>query len=188
MKKTVIFFAVILISGLTLQAQSPAEQFWSNLQKHCGKAYEGTLALPKDDPAFGGKRLTMHVRSCSATEIKVPFFVGEDKSRTWVFTLKDGVVTLKHDHRHEDGSEDEVTQYGGTASNTGSTNLQVFPADQYTATLLPRAATNVWSVGLDETTFSYNLTRVNNNSVFKVIMDLTKPIETPDAPWGWKGN
>jgi len=65
--------------------------------------------------------------------------------------------------------------------------MQVFPADQFTATLLPRAASNIWSVTLDETIFTYNLTRINNNSVFKVVMDLTKPIETPDAPWGWKG-
>lgn len=186
MNRTVIIFTLLLASVFTLQAQSPVDQFWNNLQKHCGKAYEGTLALPKDDTAFGGKRLVMHVRSCSATEVKVPFFVGDDKSRTWIFTLKDGLITLKHDHRHEDGSEDEVTQYGGTASNSGSTTMQVFPADQFTASLLPRAATNVWSVTLEETIFTYNLTRINNNSVFKVVMDLTKPIETPDAPWGWK--
>lgn len=185
MNKAVITLVFLLVAAFTIQAQNPTQQFWSNLQKHCGKAYEGTLALPKDDPAFGGKTLTMHVRSCSATEIKVPFFVGDDMSRTWVFTLKDGLITLKHDHRHEDGSEDEVTQYGGTASNGGSATMQVFPADQFTATLLPRAATNVWSVSLNETNFTYNLTRINNNSVFKVIMDLTKPIKTPDAPWGW---
>ena len=152
MNRTVITLALLLVSVFTIQAQSPAEQFWNNLQKHCGKAYEGSLVLPENDPAFGGKRLTMHVRSCSANEIKVPFFVGDDKSRTWVFTLKDGLITLKHDHRHEDGSEDEVTQYGGSASNTGSATTQVFPADQFTASLLPRAASNVWSVNLNETT------------------------------------
>ena len=185
MKTLAITLTFLLLSATVLQAQSPAEEFWTNLQKHCGKAYEGQLELPKDDTAFGGKRLVMHVRACSATEIKVPFFVGDDKSRTWVFTLKDGLITLKHDHRHEDGTEDKVTQYGGTASNTGATTMQFFPADQFTATLLPRAATNVWSVTLDETTFSYNLTRLMNNSVFKVVFDLTKPVEKPEAPWGW---
>jgi hypothetical protein len=187
MNRIALVLTLLLVSALSVQAQNNVDQFWDNLQKHCGKAYEGMLALPKDDPAFGGKRLVMHVRSCSATEIKVPFFVGDDKSRTWIFTLKEGLITLKHDHRHEDGSEDEVTQYGGTASNSGSATMQVFPADQFTATLLPRAASNVWSVTLEETIFTYNLTRINNNSVFKVVMDLTKPIETPDAPWGWKG-
>jgi len=176
----------LLIIASNLQAQTDADEFWNNLQKHCGKAYEGTLELPKDDEGFAGKKLVMHVRSCSANEIRVPFFVGEDRSRTWVFTKKNGVITLKHDHRHEDGSEDEVTQYGGTASNTGSDNLQMFPADQHTATLLPRAATNVWSVSLDDTSYSYNLSRIYNNTVFRVVFDLTDPIKTPKAPWGWK--
>lgn len=185
MKSIITFLAFLLSISLSAEAQTPANEFWASLQKHCGKAYEGQLKLPKDDTAFGGKKLVMHVRSCSATEIKVPFFVGDDKSRTWVFTLKDGLITLKHDHRHEDGSEDEVTQYGGTASNSGSATLQFFPADQHTATLLPRAASNVWSVSLDETTFGYNLTRIYNNTVFKVVFDLTKPVDEPGAPWGW---
>ncbi|MCE7995310.1 MAG: hypothetical protein HEP71_25255 [Roseivirga sp.] len=186
MKRVLTTLALLLSVTLTSQAQNPAVSFWNNLQKHCGLAYEGTLELPKDDTAFGGKRLVMHIRSCSPTQIKVPFFVGDDKSRTWIFTLKNGVITLKHDHRHKDGSEDDVTQYGGTASNAGSATMQVFPADQFTASLLPRAATNVWSVSLAETAFSYNLNRVNNNSVFKVVFDLTQPIETPETPWGWE--
>ncbi len=183
--KRILTIALLLL-GASLTAQTGAETFWSNLQKHCGKAYEGQLIEPENDEGFAGKKLIMHVRSCSAKEIKVPFFVGDDLSRTWVFTKKKGVITLKHDHRHEDGSEDEVTQYGGTATNTGSGNLQMFPADQHTATLLPRAATNVWSVSIDENSYGYNLSRIYNNTVFKVTFDLTQPISTPEAPWGWK--
>lgn len=183
-----ILTIALLLFGASLTAQTGAETFWNNLQKHCGKAYEGQLIAPENDEGFAGKKLVMHVRSCTSKEIKVPFFVGDDRSRTWVFTKKKGVITLKHDHRHEDGSEDEVTQYGGTASNTGSANLQMFPADQQTATLLPRAATNVWSVSLDEKSYGYNLSRIFNNTIFKVEFDLTKPIKTPEAPWGWKGN
>jgi hypothetical protein len=181
--------SLIFITSITsAQEQTPAQEFWNSLQSLCGQSYEGRLALPEDDEQFGGKRLIMHVRSCSDTEIKVPFFVGEDRSRTWVFTFNEGVITLKHDHRHEDGSEDEVTQYGGTASNTGMAGVQVFPADAATAALLPRAATNIWWVALDDTTFTYNLRRLNSETVFKVVMDLTKTIETPEAPWGWDGN
>lgn len=187
MYKTLTLLLLIVSSAVSAQEQTPAQAFWNSLQTLCGKAYEGHLALPEEDERFGGKRLVMHVRSCSDTEIRVPFFVGEDKSRTWVFTYSDGLITLKHDHRHEDGSEDNVTQYGGTASNTGMADIQVFPADAETAALLPNAATNVWWVTLDETTFTYNLKRLNSDTIFKVVIDLTKTIDTPEAPWGWEG-
>ncbi|GAA0879274.1 hypothetical protein GCM10009119_22420 [Algoriphagus jejuensis] len=128
----------------------------------------------------------MHVRSCEDGRIRVPFFVGEDRSRTWVLTREEnGLIQLKHDHRHEDGSEDTVTQYGGMASNTGSPTVQFFPADQFTADVLPAAVGNVWWITLDETAFTYNLRRLGTPTLFTVKFDLTKPIEVPDAPWGW---
>ncbi|SEG48771.1 hypothetical protein SAMN03080598_04176 [Algoriphagus boritolerans DSM 17298 = JCM 18970] len=65
-----------------------------------------------------------------------------------------GLIQLKHDHRHEDGSENQVTQYGGTASNTGSMPMQFFPADQFIAELLPAAVGNVWWITMDETSFT----------------------------------
>ena len=58
-------------------------------------------------------------RSCDLAEIRIPFHVGEDRSRTWVMTPTSVGLRLKHDHRHEDGSEDEVTQYGGDTRGTG---------------------------------------------------------------------
>jgi hypothetical protein len=187
MRKILILPILIICSIVNAQDKTPAQKFWMTLQEHCGNAYEGILAIPKEDEQFGGKRLVMHVRSCSETEIRVPFFVGDDKSRTWVFTFENGVITLKHDHRHEDGTEDKVTQYGGTASNSGMADVQFFPADQETATLLPRAATNIWWVTMSDTTFTYNLRRLNSDTVFKVEMDLSQTIETPESPWGWKG-
>ncbi|ANH61042.1 hypothetical protein [Dokdonia donghaensis] len=186
LKQSLLLLCVIISSSLLAQEKRPSDIFWETLSSHCGKAYKGHLALPENDEAFGGKELVMHVRSCSDNEIKVPFFVGEDRSRTWVFTKKDGIITLKHDHRHEDGSEDAVTQYGGTASNVGKEDIQFFPADPHTQQLIPAAATNVWWVTLDDTTFTYNLRRLGRDSVFKVVMDITKPIATPEAPWGWK--
>ncbi len=61
----------------------------------------------------------MHVRSCKKGTISIPFFVGDDKSKTWVFYRnKDNLVTLKYDYRHEDVSEDKITQYCGSSPNT----------------------------------------------------------------------
>lgn len=187
MLKRILFLITILFSLQSIgQDNEPSLSFWNTLKSHCGKAYAGTLEIPEEDEAFGGKRLVMHVRSCSDNEIKIPFYVGDDKSRTWILTMTDGIIALKHDHRYEDGTMDNVNFYGGTASNQGKVGIQTFPADVHTQILIPGAATNVWWITLDETSFTYNLRRLGTDRVFKVVMDLTKPIETPDAPWGWE--
>jgi hypothetical protein len=180
-------FLVFLLSfsfiGLA-QEKSGAKQFWENLQKHCGKSYEGEIKEGPANDDFRGKKLVMHLRSCSENEIRIPFFVGENKSRTWVLTYEKDRILLKHDHRHEDGSEDKVTQYGGKTTNSGTASFQFFPADQETYELIPRAASNIWWVTLDEKVFSYNLRRIGSETVFSVLFDLTKTVENPTAPWG----
>ncbi len=161
-------------------------QFWDALQEHCGNSYSGTVLEAPENDDFRGKKLVMHIRSCDDRVIKIPFFVGDDRSRTWILTRKDNRIQLKHDHRHQDGTEDEITRYGGTSPNTGLQNLQLFPADQETAELLPLAATNVWWITLDEHSFSYNLKRLGTERLFNVEFDLSKTIDTPAAPWGWE--
>src|SRR5690554_1940779 len=180
---TVLF--LILGNGLFAQEAPGSVKFWENLKKHCGKSYEGEVLAGKDNEAFMDKRLVMHVRSCDGNVIRIPFFVGDDRSRTWVFTLKNEVIQLKHDHRKEDGSDDEITQYGGTSTNTGVEERQFFPADQETADLIAYASHNVWWVTLDENSFSYNLRRLGTDRLFTVQFDLTKEVEAPPAPWGW---
>ncbi|MBK6263584.1 hypothetical protein JKA74_00940 [Marivirga sp. S37H4] len=187
-----LFFVILSLFAATSYAQeiqekkeNPQLQFWNELSKHCGKAFAGkiiTEPVPKD---FQDQELKMHVIACSDNQIKIPFVVGENRSRTWVFTRQESGIQLKHDHRHEDGSPDKVTMYGGTSSNTGFKNLQYFPADQETADLIPYAAGNVWWVTVSDSTFTYNLRRVNNDSHITVEFDLTKEIEAPEIPWGW---
>ena len=155
MKKLTLFFVVLLYLGslpqVFAQEKAPSKQFWDLLSTHCGKAYEGKLVSPESDPRFAGK-LVMHVRSCEDGRLRIPFFVGEDLSRTWVLTMDEQqLIQLKHDHRHADGSEDTVTQYGGKATNTGSANTQFFPADAFTAGLLPAAVGNVWWITVYDT-------------------------------------
>ena len=185
--KRVLFLIAILFTLQSMgQENEPATSFWNTLKSHCGKAYAGVLEIPEEDEAFGGKKLVMHVRSCSENEIKIPFYVGDDKSRTWILSRNEGIISLKHDHRHEDGTMDAVNFYGGTASNQGKANIQFFPADVHTQTLILDAATNVWWITIDEKTFTYNLRRLGTDRVFKVVMNLTEAIETPNAPWGWE--
>ncbi|WP_299210718.1 hypothetical protein [uncultured Dokdonia sp.] len=179
-------FLICSVAITIAQEKSEVDQFWASLQSLCNTSYKGQLVLPENDPQFAGKELIMHIRSCSDREIKIPFFVGEDRSRTWVFTKENDRITLKHDHRHEDGSEDKITMYGGTTTNIGQPTLQVFPADSQTQTMIPAASGNVWWVTIDKNTFTYNLRRLGTERIFTVSFDLSTPVENPEAPWGWK--
>lgn len=165
----------LIISGFTVQAQHP---FLQNLQKFCGKSFEGTVAFPKDgkDP-FAGKRLVIHFLKCDSNEVSIPFYVGEDRSRTWVLTNDSSGLLLKHDHRHKDGTPDSITMYGGYAAPSQRSWIQFFPADSYTAKLIPPAATNEWCMLLseDRKTFSYILHR-NGEPRFRADFDLSKPL------------
>jgi len=187
-----ILIATLFLNQLNeIKAQEAiaSHQFWDQLNKHCGRAYEGEIMTPSENDPFTGKKLLIHFISCDneSRTMKIPFHVGEDRSRTWVLTWeKNGFIQLKHDHRHEDGSEDEVTQYGGTSTNVGLPNLQMFPADEETSIRIPYASHNVWWFGVDETSLTYNLRRIGSDRYFSVKFDLTKPVEIPAAPWGWK--
>ena len=175
-------------SAATASTTSHQDNFWQSLQQLCGKAYGGTiLSAPPNDTVFKGKTLLMHVRSCGPAVIRIPFFTGEDRSRTWVFTKTKEQLSLKHDHRHADGTPDSITQYGGHTANSGSASVQLFPADQVTTNLLPAAAANVWWVELvPGKHFIYNLRRMGTDRLFSIRFDLTQEMVPPGPPWGWK--
>ena len=186
MKKYILFFVFIATNIATnAQQKSGSQQFWDTLKQHCGKAYQGEVTQGITDD-FKNGALIMHVKSCEDGTIRIPFFVGENRSRTWVLTLKNDRILLKHDHRHEDGTEDKVTQYGGMTTNSGQAGIQVFPADQQTVDMLPTAAGNVWWITIDKDFFTYNLRRIGSERVFTVKFNLANPVATPKAPWGWK--
>lgn len=183
----IIVFAACRSSRTTINETGGSQIFWGELQKLCGKSFEGeVIAAPANDTAFRNKKLVMHVRSCDPGTIRIPFMVGENRSRTWVITKQNDRLQLKHDHRHQDGKEDSVTQYGGVSPNSGSAILQMFPADQATVNILPAAAINVWWIELvPNKYFTYNLRRMGTDRYFSVRFDLTREVSAPPAPWGW---
>jgi hypothetical protein len=183
----------ISYSPMILQQQSiygdtlGVDQFWQKLKEHCGKTYEGTITSGATaNDGFSGKRLAMHVLSCSEDQLLIPFNVGENRSRTWILTKVKDRIELKHDHRHEDGTNDAVTMYGGTSTNSGLPGIAVFPADQMTIKTIPAAATNVWWMTINNTTFTYNLRRIGSDRLFTVTFDITKPVDKPLPSWGWE--
>lgn len=168
-----------------LTAASEQDAFWASLEGLCGNAYAGRLVQGgASDSTFRTAQLVMHVRECSADTIRIPFHVDGDRSRTWVVTRTGHGLRLKHDHRHEDGTEDAVTQYGGD-SRGGTSEWQEFAADAHTAQLIPAASTNVWTIEVvPGERFAYALRREGTDRRFRVEFDLAEPVPAPPAPWG----
>jgi hypothetical protein len=168
----VLLISVIVIAAMACEAEeknntddtAPAVEFFNNMSELCGETFTGGIDYP-DDPEheMAGFEYTMIVESCTEKEIRIPFHVGENKSRTWVLTLEGDRLLFKHDHRHEDGTPEDLTMYGGYANENGDAYRQYFPADQQTTDMLPEAASNVWMMHIDEenSQFVYYLERHN---------------------------
>ncbi|MBA2665240.1 MAG: hypothetical protein H0U74_23330 [Bradymonadaceae bacterium] len=184
-------------TSVTVKVQRPAKEapkgdgFLEHLRRYCGQAFEGELV--KDEPAssaadWGGNRLVMHVQHCSPDEIRVPFHVGTNRSRTWIVRRDGHRLELRHDHRHEDGSPDAITLYGGFSIDEDSdpTNVRRFPADADTVAMMPKVATNVWTMSFGDETFVYQLQRKEEGRIFRASFDLSKPVTPPPLPWGYE--
>lgn len=204
MRRFVVIAALALSACATTPPSNPQDAFWTNLRAHCGKAYSGKLASDEAaDADFKGRLMLMHVRSCTDNEIRIPFHIGPkdgdskwDRSRTWVITRTTTGLRLKHDHRHEDGSEDRLTQYGGDTATAGTATAQAFPVDAESIALFRRegrdvSVTNVWEIEISDKDaanrrFAYVLRRTDVNArFFRVEFDLSREAQTPPAPWGF---
>ena len=177
----------------------PADAFLAAIASHCGKAYAGRIVANRPDPAappstapdpFEGKALVMHVRGCDAParELRIPFHVGEDHSRTWVLTRTPQGLRLKHDHRHADGTPDVLTLYGGHTATPGTATRQEFPVDAESIALFRRegsaaSVTNTWAMDIGAGVFAYELSRPGGR-LFRVEFDLRAPVPAPPPPWG----
>ncbi|WP_448213857.1 hypothetical protein [Colwellia sp. MEBiC06753] len=166
------------------------DAFFSAIKAHCGKAYAGKVVVDNSNStAFANKKLIMHVRVCNDEQLQIPFHVGDNASRTWIITKTGSGLSLKHDHRHQDGSFDEQTMYGGHTIDAGWPQVQSFPADQYSKELftahgIPQSNGNTWQMFIYPEKFTYRLVRQGRE--FTVDFDLTQPIPVPDAPWGYQ--
>lgn len=183
------------------------DRFWASLTSHCGKAYAGQLtSSDAADADLSGAAMVMHVRTCSAERITVPFHIRQpdgswDRSRTWVLTRQAEGLRLKHDHRHADGAPDAVTLYGGDTADAGTGRSQAFAVDAESIAMFQReglsaSVTNVWTVEVDpvgstDARFVYRLDRSVTRGApadrhFRVEFDATKPVPAPPAPWGFE--
>lgn len=164
------------------------DAFFENLRALCGQAFEGKVVEGNaSDDDFVRQRLVMHVRECGENELRIPFHVGDNRSRTWILTRTGSGLQLKHDHREPDGSDDAMTMYGGHTIDAGWASAQAFPADRYSqeifvAQAIPQSIDNTWHMYIYPDRFTYRLTRAGRE--FRVDFDLTAPVPPPPAPWG----
>ena len=163
-------------------ADTPQDAFFNNLTALCGQRFQGRVTT--DDAAdadFRSQRLTMHVRDCSPSEIRIPFRVGDDRTRTWVITRTETGLRLKHDHRDpEDGHTHTLHWYGGDTASAGTAERQEFPVDDESIALFNAnnaqvSTTNVWDVEVHPgQSYVYELSRANR--LLRVEFDTTKPL------------
>jgi len=183
--------ALVASAACRKDPSRPADAFFSALATLCGQAFSGRIVAndpPSPNDAFAGKSLVMHVRSCEANELRIPFHVGDDRSRTWVIMRTATGLRLKHDHRHADGSPDAVTMYGGDTAVPGTPSRQEFPVDADSKAMFERqglaaSLTNTWAIEIHPgVKFVYELAR--SGRLFRVEFDLTTPVTPPPPPWG----
>lgn len=175
------------------------EGFIQNLMPMCGQSYGGkvvsTDAVDKD---WREAALIAGPVICEPGGIKMPLAVRENRSRTWVLIPERGRLTLKHDHRHKDGTPDAVSWYGGTSQGKdakGNSALrQEFPVDEFSIALfkkegLPASVTNTWAMDIvPGERFAYELSRPATQAqiaagepgrFFRLEFDLTAPLDAP---------
>lgn len=208
--------ATLLLTACATTAprETPQDRFWQALSSHCGNAYEGGLASEDArDADWAGKRMVAHWAECSEDRVAIAFHVedpglngGWNRSRTWIVTRETIAnaaqttttrLTLKHDHRHEDGEPDAVTFYGGTTElGSGTARGQDFPVDSESIALFRRegldaSLNNIWRIEIDpagdpDARFAYQLTRANDPTrLFRVEIDASTPVAPPPPAWGW---
>ncbi len=165
------------------------DSFFDSIRALCGKAFAGKITVDNQpSSSMADKSLVMHVRHCTDDVLHIPFHVGDNASRTWIITKTGSGLSLKHDHRHEDGSYSESTMYGGHTLDAGWPQVQSFPADAYSKALfaksgIPQSSSNIWQMFIYPETFTYRLIREGRE--FRVDFDLTQSIPVPAAPWGY---
>jgi hypothetical protein len=167
-----------------------AEQdaFWAALTAHCGKAYGGQISdVTPHYQGNVGRAAVIHFFDCSADRIHIPLHLDDDRSRNWILTRVNGTIRLKHDHRHADGTEDSVSQYGGDAPIPGLPTRQIFPADAHTASILPLRADNFWFFDFirpDALQYGVHWPKMGHSIRYE--FDLSTPVPAPPPPWGYE--
>lgn len=196
---TLILFSLLIFSACgdtsdreTADELSEYDQFWQTLSHHCGNAYGGEITRkPEGADLFDGREyLVVHFRECDdEEEMRLPFHAQNlddtwNRSRTWVLFHHGDQLELRHDHRNPDGTEEESTWYGAFSGDVVSANRTEFIRERSPDSDAPETG---WRIEIEpDERYTYGTIRDGEWS-WKLDFDLTEPIETPPAPWGFEG-
>jgi hypothetical protein len=168
---------------------APEQQaFWDGLVAHCGNSYSGWIddVTPYYEGSTQYETIVADFRECGDERIHIAMHMDDDRSRNWILTREDGTILLKHDHRNEDGTEEEISQYGGYAPVPGLAHRQIFWADDHTADILPERWDNFWFMEfMGDDIFAYGVHWPEQGHSIRIYFDLSETVETPPAPWGY---
>jgi hypothetical protein len=166
------------------------DAFWDNMARQCGEAYPGRLVQnrPDSDMLAGDEELIAHWVRCEEDLMHIAFHVGRDdggswdRSRTWVLTRDDRGLELRHDHRLEDGAEDEGnTWYGGRTVDDGAPRTQWFLFDERRA---PDGSPLGWRLEIEPgQRYTYGTIR-GDDYTWRIDFDLSEPVPAPPPAWG----
>lgn len=187
-----LVFALALLGACapSVAGMSPSDEFMSRLYTYCGQAFEGTIVSDDAaDDSWRSETIIADIAECPEDQVRIPLHVGDNRSRTWIITQgEDGILGLRHQHNHEDGSPDALTMYGGLAGPDSTAARQSFPADDATKALfdaqdIPVSKQNVWAIEIrpSDALLAYELKRPER--FFRVEFDLSNPVDRPPAPW-----
>jgi hypothetical protein len=146
------------------------------MREMCGQTFGGrTIYAEETDETFEPARLYFVVQECGEDELRIPFVVGGDASRTWILRMGDEGLSFIHEHVRDDGTEYDTSGFGGHASDDGSATFQHFP-DFWTTDETPAAERRVWRLRIDREhdLFVYYLDR-GGRPAYRLVFHLGPP-------------
>ena len=165
-------------SGVKPTLAKPTKSFYDKLQGYCGRQLPGVVLYPTGKEApFQGLEITMMVEACSTKEIRMPIQVGPKIYRTLILGQDKNGYTLRHENKRADGTQAEISMYGGQTNGTNDSYLLLFPADGYSRQLLGAELNYAWSLAFnsDKSTLSYMIEN-DGKLTLQIDFDLTHPV------------
>ncbi len=161
--------------------------FLENYADYCGYAYRGesTLVELGEGNPLEGADLVMILDDCSKDEVRMPFYVDDDRSRTWIVRRMNGRLHLSHDHRYPNGTEYDANLYGGYADEDGDAETVYFPSDERTIAERPSREINRWSKSFDHENQRYHYRLYLRDTLrYEAEFDLSDPLPVEDFETG----